>query len=80
MVFYLFRGIKVGRGGLREIFFVLRSKVKYKEDEEDNDLRRNKRGVYLLGFTFINYEMRSRGRGRGRGRGNRGRGRGRGRY
>lgn len=80
MASHLPRGIKVGRGGSREISFVSRSKAKYKEDEEDNDPRRNKRGVHSLGLTPTNYEMRSRGRGRGRGRGNRGRGRGRGRH
>lgn len=68
-------GVKVGRGGSREISFISRSKAKYQEDEDDKESRRNKRGVQSLGLKPTSYERRSRG-----GRGSRGRGRGRGRH
>lgn len=79
-------GVKVGRGGSREISFVSRSKAKYREDDDGKDARRNKRGVQSLGLKPTNYERRSRGGrgggrgGRGGGRGSRGRGRGRGQF
>lgn len=66
--------VKHGQGGSREISFKPRSSAKYKEYDDDEPQRPQKRrGVDSLKLPSTG------GRGRGRGRGGRGRGRGRGR-
>lgn len=73
--------VKLGAGGSREISFVSRSSSKYKEDEDGQGGRREKRrGVQPLGLKSDRSSFRGRGRGRGGRGGGRGRGRGRGRF
>lgn len=66
--------VKLGPGGSREISFRSRSSAKYKEEEEDKETGRKKRGVQSLGLKQHRGGFGGRGRGRGRG-GHRGRGR-----
>ncbi|KAJ8760078.1 hypothetical protein K2173_010934 [Erythroxylum novogranatense] len=62
--------VKFGPGGSREISFISRNSAKYKEDEEDKDVRREKRrGVQSLGLKSQRSVFK------GHGKGNRGRGR-----
>lgn len=65
--------VKLGAGGSREISFKTRSSARYKEDEEDKERGRKKRGVQSLGLKQHRTSFGGRGRGGHRGRGRRGR-------
>ncbi|KAL5546575.1 hypothetical protein UlMin_006262 [Ulmus minor] len=63
-------GIKFGPGGSREISFTARRAGTYKEDDEDKETWRERRGVQSLGIKSDDNMFGGRGRGgRGRGRG-----------